>query len=47
MLMSKNITLKEKKHSFTGDIYYEGRDKITMYDYRLQKIISLNKKDIK
>jgi len=46
ILMTKNITLKEKKNTFTGDIYYDGRKTITMYDYRLDKIISLNKKDI-
>ncbi|SMP89306.1 hypothetical protein SAMN06314019_10725 [Epsilonproteobacteria bacterium SCGC AD-311-C15] len=47
MLMNKNITLKENKNSFTGDIYYDGRKTIIFYDYRLQKIISLDKRNIK
>jgi hypothetical protein len=45
--MTKNITLKENKNSFTGDIYYDGRKQITFYDYRLKKIILLKKKDLK
>ncbi len=47
MLMNKNITIKENKNSFTGDIYYDGRKTIIFYDYRLQKIISLDKRNIK
>lgn len=47
ILMTKNITLKENKNSFTGDIYYDGRKQITFYDYRLKKIILLKKKDLK
>ena len=46
LLMSKNITLKGDKHIYYGDIYYDGRSKITFYDKELQKIIVLNKKDL-
>lgn len=46
MLMTKNITLKSKKQTFIGDIYYDGRKKITFYDYELKKVILLNKKDL-
>ncbi|MBU0721478.1 hypothetical protein KJ877_09055 [bacterium] len=46
LLMKENITLKSKKHTFRGDIYYDGRKKITFYDYELKKIILLNKKDL-
>ena len=46
MFMKKNSTLQTKKHTFIGDIYYEGRKKVTFYDYKLQKIITLNKKDL-
>jgi len=46
ILMYKNQTLKSSKHTFIGDIYYNSRDKITFYDYELQKIIILQKKDL-
>ena len=47
LLMKKNITLKDKRHTYVGDIYYDGRDKITFYDVEINKIIILNKKDLK
>ncbi|MCF6339828.1 MAG: hypothetical protein L3J10_03605 [Sulfurimonas sp.] len=47
MLMTQNITLKNNKYSYHGDIYYNGRDKITFYDYELKKIILLDKKELK
>lgn len=47
MLMKKNVTLHNKKHTFVGDVYYEGRKQITFYDYELKKIITLNKKELK
>lgn len=47
LLMKKNVTFKDKRYTYTGDIYYEGRKQITFYDYELKKIILLNKKDLK
>ena len=44
--MQKNVTLKNKKHIFIGDIYYDGRSGITFYDYELKKTILLKKKDL-
>jgi len=46
MFMQKNITLNDKRNFFVGDIYYEGRKKITFYDYDLKKTILLKKKDL-
>ena len=46
LLMSKNITLKSDKYIYHGDIYYDGRKKITFYDNELQKIVILDKKDL-
>lgn len=46
ILMKKNTTLKGTKHTYTGDIIYDGREKITFYSYNLKKIITLNKKDL-
>lgn len=47
LLMKKNVTLTDSRYNYSGDIYYEGREIITFYDYELQKIILLNKKDLK
>jgi len=47
MFAHKNVTLRESRYTFTGDIYYSGRKYITFYDYDLDKIIQLNKKELK
>ena len=47
LFMTKNITFQTKKYSFTGDIYYTGRQNITFFDYELNRIITLHKKEIK
>jgi hypothetical protein len=44
--MKKDVTYKNKKYVYRGDVYYNGRTKITFYDYELKKIIFLNKKDL-
>ncbi len=46
ILMQKNITLKTKKFSYHGDIYYNGRKNVTFYDYELKKVIILPKNKI-
>ncbi len=47
LLMKKNVTYKNSRYTFVGDVYYIGRDKITFYDYELKKIILLDKKELK
>ena len=47
LLMKKNVTLHNNRHTFVGDIYYDGRREITFYDNELKKIIVLNKKELK
>jgi len=47
MLMTQKVTLKDAKYTYNGDIYYNGRNKITFYDKEIDKIIILNKKDLK
>ena len=47
LLMKKGITYKDARFSFFGDVYYEGREKITFFDYELQKMIILKKKDLR
>jgi len=44
ILMQKNIKLKDKRYTYTGDSYYNGRKFITFYDYELKKVIILDKK---
>ena len=47
ILMKKNVTYHDDRHNFIGDVYYDGREEITFYDYELKKIILLDKKDLK
>jgi len=47
ILMKENVTIKWKKYTYNGDIYYDGRKTITFYDYELQRFIVLDKRDIK
>ena len=47
MLMEKNKTLYDSRHTYIGDIYYDGRDEISFYDKELKKIITLDKKELK
>ena len=44
ILMQKNIILKDKRYTYIGDSYYNGRKSITFYDYQLKKVIILDKK---
>jgi len=46
VLMEKETTIKWKKYTYHGDIYYNGRETITFYDNELKKIILFNKKEI-
>jgi hypothetical protein len=46
ILLKKDITLKTDKFSYHGDIYYDGRKEITFYDYKLKKVIILNKNKV-
>lgn len=46
ILMKKNVTLKTKKYTYKGDIYYKGRDRTTFYDYELQKTILFNNEEL-
>jgi len=47
LFMQKNTTLKWKKYTYNGSIYYDGRETITFYDNELKKIILFKKKEIK
>ena len=47
MFMQKNVTLQDERHTYVGDIYYDGRERITFYDYNLKKVINLDKNRLK
>ena len=47
IFMKKDLTYKDSKHIFYGDVYYDGRTTIHFYDNDLQRIIILQKNDIK
>ncbi len=46
LLKQENIELKTAKFSYHGDILYIGRTKVTFYDYKLDKILNLTKKNL-
>lgn len=46
LFMNKNVTYRNLRHTFTGDVYYKGRKEITFYDYELKRIIFLKYKDL-
>lgn len=46
LLMQKDATIRTDKFSYHGDIYYNGRKKITFYDYKLKKVIILDKNKV-
>ena len=46
LLKRSNVTINTLKHSYTGDIIYNARKEIVFYDYRLDKILHLNKNKI-
>ena len=43
MFMKKDISYRESKHNFHGDVYYDGRTTIHFYDDELKRIIILQK----
>ena len=47
VLMKKDQRLFDGRHIYKGDIYYDGRDEIYMYDTQINKLITIKKKDIK
>jgi len=46
ILLKKNVTLKTERFSYHGDIFYDGRKAITFYDYKLKKVIILDKNKV-
>ena len=47
LLMQKNATLYDYRYRYSGDIYYDGRDAVWIYDNELGEIVKILKKDLK
>lgn len=47
LFMQKDKTLYTNKFKYKGDIYYNGRKQIYFYDYKLEKMLRLEKNKIK
>ena len=47
MFMTKGVTLKDNKHIYNGNIYYDGKTQIIFFDTDVNKMITINKKDLK
>jgi len=47
ILQKKDVTIKNTKYTYHGDIYYIGRNTLYMYDYRFKKVLYLDKQTIK
>jgi len=47
LFMSKNITLQDSRYTYKGDIYYDAKQYIVFYDHEVQKMITIQKKDLK
>ncbi|MBD3796181.1 MAG: hypothetical protein IE887_00270 [Campylobacterales bacterium] len=47
LLSQKDVVVQTNRFSYHGDIIYSGREKVTLYDTELQKIIVLDKTKIK
>lgn len=46
ILMQKETKVEMKRFSYRGDLLYNGRKNITFYDYKLDKILTLDKNKI-
>jgi len=46
LFTKEDVTYKDSRHTFVGDEYYNGRKNVTFFDYELQKIITLEKKEL-
>jgi ABC-type transport system involved in multi-copper enzyme maturation permease subunit len=47
LLLEKNQTLQDARYSYHGDIFYNDREHIYIYDDELQELLNLSKKDLK
>ena len=46
LLQEQNIRYQDSRYIYKGTLYYEGRQNVTIFDDELQRLITLNKKDL-
>ena len=46
LLIKKDVQIQTDKYLYRGDILYNGRENITFYDYKFQKVLKLDKNKI-
>jgi hypothetical protein len=47
LFMKKAVSLQTDKFSYYGDIVYDGRKNLSFYDYKIDKILTIDKNKIK
>jgi hypothetical protein len=47
ILMKKDVSLQTDKFSYHGDIIYNGRKSLSFYDYKIKKVLTIQKYKIK
>ncbi len=47
VLMETDQTIYDSRHRYSGDVYYDGRDYIWIFDDELQQLVKLPKADVK
>ena len=47
LLQKRNVRYSDSKYIYKGTLYYEGRERIVMFDNELQQLITLEKKELK
>jgi ABC-type transport system involved in multi-copper enzyme maturation permease subunit len=47
LLMKENQTLYDSRYRYSGDVYYDGRSTVWIYDDELGRIVKILKKDLK
>ena len=46
ILMQKNINLHVGSYTYSGDLFYKGREKLYFYDKEFQKMITFTKEEV-
>lgn len=46
LLMKTDVKINMQKYSYRGDLLYDGRTKVTFYDYNFKKVLNLDKNKI-
>ena len=47
LLMQQNVSFQTKKFTYHGDIIYNGRTTLSFYDYKIDKVLTIDKNKIR